>query len=198
MILPIVQYGDPILRQKGRRLTTLTPEIHQLIADMFDTMRAAKGVGLAAQQVGHALQLAIIDITGITERPSQLWLQQVPTDPELLMPLVLINPEIQGTKTKIAGNEGCLSFPGLGVDINRSQRIYVRTQTLSGAMQEFDAGGLLGRAIQHEYDHLQGKLFIDYLTTEQKKEHKETIDLIRFSTEQTMVAKKAYLPSSSE
>lgn len=183
MILPIVQYGDPVLRQKGKRVAAITPDIHQLVQHMFAAMREAKGVGLAAQQIGRALQLAVIDITGIKERPSQVWINSHPTDPELLMPLVLINPEIIGTKTKVAGHEGCLSFPGIGADITRSQRIHVRTQTLAGSLLTFDAAGLLGRAIQHEYDHLQGKLFIDHLTAAQRKELKPEIDAVRLATE---------------
>jgi len=92
MILPIVKYGHPVLRKKGARIETITPEILQLILDMFETMEANKGVGLAAQQIGQALQLTVIDVTGITDRPSTLELHGQPTDISALMPLVLINP----------------------------------------------------------------------------------------------------------
>jgi peptide deformylase len=190
MLLTIVRYGNPILRQKGKRIAAVTPEIKTLAKNMLETMRHAKGIGLAAQQVGQALQLAVIDITGIKERPSQLWLQQKPADPESIMPLILINPEISGTKTKVVGYEGCLSFPGIGADISRSQRVHVRAQTFNNTIIEFDASGLLGRAIQHEYDHLQGKLFIDYLAADERKTLKPELEKIRIETE-TFLASQA-------
>jgi peptide deformylase len=190
MILPIVQYGDPVLRKKGDKIASITSEIVRLAENMLETMRAAKGVGLAAQQVGHALQLAVVDVTGVKERPSQLWLKGRPVDPELYMPLILVNPVISGTKTKVAGHEGCLSFPGIGADINRSQRVKVKAQNLRGETLEFDAAGLLGRAIQHEYDHLQGKLFIDLFSAEDRKEWKEEIDALRLATEASLPPKR--------
>ena len=95
MILPIVKYGHPVLRQKGARIETITPEIKQLIADMFETMTANNGVGLAAQQVGHALQLTVIDVRDIPDRPSTLELDGQPAELQTIMPLVLINPEVK-------------------------------------------------------------------------------------------------------
>src|SRR5580765_8026206 len=99
MILPVVKFGTPILREKGQRIESITPAIKKLIADMFETMYAYKGVGLAAQQVGLALQLTVIDVRGITDRPSSLELDGQPADVAGFMPLVLINPEI-----KLIGN----------------------------------------------------------------------------------------------
>src|SRR5580765_6445114 len=99
MILEVVKYGTPILRKKGDRVAEVTPTIKKLIADMFETMYAHKGVGLAAQQVGLALQLTVIDVRGITDRPSSLELKGEPSDVAAFMPLVLINPEI-----KLIGN----------------------------------------------------------------------------------------------
>src|SRR5512145_1525250 len=95
MILEIVKYGHPVLRAKGARIEKITPEIKALIADMFETMKAAAGVGLAAQQVGHALQLAVIDVRGVKDRPSTLELDGETADPSDYMPVVLINPEIR-------------------------------------------------------------------------------------------------------
>src|SRR6267154_2575490 len=94
MILPIVKYGNPMLRKKGERIESVTPEIKQLIADMFETMEANHGVGLAAQQVGHALQLTVIDVREVKDRPSTLELKGKPADVADIMPLVLINPEV--------------------------------------------------------------------------------------------------------
>ena len=110
-------------------------------------MRAAHGVGLAAQQIGVALQLAVIDITGIKERPSKMWIKGEVVNPEDYMPLVLINPVLKPTKTKVTAHEGCLSFPDLTLDIARAQRVGVKTRTREGGTFEFDAGGLLGRAV---------------------------------------------------
>ncbi len=168
-----------MLRAKGKEVDAVTPEIREFVADLFDTMRAARGVGLASQQVGRAIQLAVIDITGVKERPSKMWIKGQPVDPEAHMPLVLINPVLKLTKTKVVGHEGCLSFPGLTVDVARAQRVSVKTRTLDGGTFEFDAAGLLGRAVQHEVDHLHGKLFIDDLNAADRKLIREDLEYIK-------------------
>ena len=182
MILPIVQYGTPVLRQKGKAVPSVDGPVKKLIADMLETMRDAKGVGLAAQQVGQALQVAVIDITGVKERESKMWIGGKPVDPEAHMPLVLINPEISGTKSKVKGTEGCLSFPGIGAEISRSQRVRVKAKNADGKIFEFEAAGLLGRAVQHEYDHLHGRLFIDLMDAATRKELREEIQLLEAET----------------
>jgi peptide deformylase len=179
MIREIVHYDAPVLRAKGREVGPITPEIKSLVEDLFDTMRDARGVGLAAQQIGKALQLAVIDITGVKERPSKMWIDGVPVNPEDHMPLVLINPVLKPTKTKVVSHEGCLSFPGLTIDVARAQRVAVKTRTLDGGTFEFDAGGLLGRAVLHETDHLHGKLFIDLLSAEERRAIREDLEYIR-------------------
>jgi peptide deformylase len=179
MVLEIVKYPAPVLRQKGEPVRSITPEIRRLAEDMLETMRVAHGVGLAAQQVGRAIQLAVIDVTGIKERESRMWIADKPVEPEEFMPMVLLNPELKGTKTKEMGLEGCLSFPGLHTDIPRSVRVRVSAKQLDGATFEFEAGGLLGRAVQHEADHLHGRLFIDHFTSAQKGEFREAIERIK-------------------
>jgi len=179
MIREIVHYDAPVLRAKGKEVGTITPAIKALVEDLLDTMREARGVGLAAQQIGEAIQLAVIDVTGVKERPSKMWIKGVPVIPEDYMPLVLINPVLKPTKTKIVSHEGCLSFPGLTLDIARSQRVGVKTRTLDGGTFEFDAGGLLGRAVLHETDHLNGKLFIDHITTEERRAIREDLEYIK-------------------
>ncbi len=179
MIHEIVHYDAPVLRAKGREVGAITPAIRKLVDDLFETMRAARGVGLAAQQIGQAIQVAVIDITGVKERPSKMWIDGKPVDPESFMPLVLINPVVKGTKTKVVGHEGCLSFPELTLDIARSQRVSVKTRTLDDKTFEFDAGGLLGRAVLHEVDHLHGKLFIDHITAEERRAIREDLEHIR-------------------
>src|ERR1041385_8853811 len=103
MILPITKFGHPVLRQKGDRIETITPEIEALVRNMFETMYAANGIGLAAQQVGHALQLAVLDVRAVTDRPSTLEINGVPASLDKVMPLVLINPELKGRGPKVAG-----------------------------------------------------------------------------------------------
>jgi len=179
MIREIVHYDAPELRAKGRAIGAITPEIKALVEDLLDTMHAARGVGLAAQQIGEAVQLAVVDITGVKERPSRMWIAGVPVNPEDHMPLVLINPALKPTKTKVVAHEGCLSFPGLTLDIARAQRVAVKTRTLDGGLFQFDAGGLLGRAVLHEVDHLHGKLFIDDLSAEERRAIREDLEYIK-------------------
>ena len=125
MILPVVKFGHPVLRQKGARIEKITPAIKKLIADMFDTMADAHGVGLAAQQVGEALQLTVIDVRPATERPSTLKLDGKDSDPNAFMPLVLINPEVKPVGEPVAGPEGCLSFPEIYADVKRPESVDV-------------------------------------------------------------------------
>ena len=176
MVLPVIMYGNPVLRQKGVRIERMTPEIKRLIADMFDTMRDARGVGLAAQQVGRALQLAVIDVTEITDRPSSLELNGEPSDVAAFMPLVLINPEVTPVGAPVSGPEGCLSFPEMYADIVRPESVDVKTTTEKGKSLTFRCGGLLARAIQHELDHLRGILFIDRMSrSEERRVGKECV-----------------------
>jgi peptide deformylase len=182
MVLDVVKYGDPVLREKGAKIEAITPEITQLIADMFDTMKAAKGVGLAAQQVGRALQLTVIDVRGLRDRPSLLWLDGQPADAEAFMPLVLINPRINPVGPRVAGPEGCLSFPEIYGDIERPAEVEVTAHNERGESFSFKAGGLLARAVQHEVDHLNGILFIDRMSSSVRAEVKAEADFLQAET----------------
>ena len=168
MILPILQYGDPILRAKGKRIEKINDHIRDLIANMIETMHAASGVGLAAQQIGEALQLTVLDVSQVEDRPSTLKLNGKDADPATSMPLVLINPEIEMGGATEAGTEGCLSFPEITGEIERAKSILARAQTLEAGRIEIEASGLLARAIQHEVDHLNGILFIDRMNSAAK------------------------------
>ena len=168
MILPILQYGDPILRAKGKRIEKINDHIRDLIANMIETMHAANGVGLAAQQIGEALQLTVLDVSQVEDRPSTLKLNGKDADPATSMPLVLINPEIEMGGATEAGTEGCLSFPEVTGEIERAKSILARAQTLEAGRIEIEASGLLARAIQHEVDHLNGILFIDRMNSAAK------------------------------
>lgn len=182
MILPVVKYGNPVLRQKGTRIEKITPEITRLIDDMLETMYAAAGVGLAAQQVGKALQLTVIDIKDVRDRPSTLEIGGKPATIPDHMPLVLINPEIKPVGKPVVGPEGCLSFPEIYADVERPESVDVTAMNEKGETIEFRCGGLLARAVQHETDHLQGILFIDRMISETKKELKPQLDALQDTT----------------
>jgi peptide deformylase len=183
MILPVVKFGHPVLRKKGARVEGITPEIKQLIADMFETMNANHGVGLAAQQVGHALQLTVIDVREVAkDRPSTLELKGKPADVAEIMPLVLINPEIKPVGEPAASGEGCLSFPEIFTEISRPESVDVKALNEKGKPIEFRAGGLLARAIQHEADHLNGILFIDRMERKKKEEFRDELDALQAAT----------------
>ena len=168
MILPILQYGDPILRAKGKRIEKIDDHTRELIANMLETMHAANGIGLAAQQVSEALQLTVLDISQVEDRPSTLKLNGKDVDPAASMPLILVNPEIEMGGANEAGTEGCLSFPEITGEIERATSIFVRAQTLEADRIEIEASGLLARAIQHEVDHLNGILFVDRMNSAAK------------------------------
>ena len=168
MILPILEYGDPILRAKGKPIENIEDRIRELAANMIETMHAANGVGLAAQQVGESLQLTVLDVSLVEDRPSTLKVDGEEVDPKAAMPLVLINPEIELQGATETGVEGCLSFPEITGEIARAKSAVSRAQTLEGGTIEIEASGLLSRAIQHEIDHLNGILFIDRMSSAAK------------------------------
>jgi peptide deformylase len=150
MIYQIVKYGDPVLETKAQTVTEFdTPELNNLVCDMFESMYAAKGVGLAAPQVGISKRITVID-TSNGENPEEK--------------LVLINPEIikrEGTQT---GEEGCLSLPGFREQVTRAKKATVRAQNAKGEFFEMTGEDLLARAFQHETDHLNGILYISHVS----------------------------------
>lgn len=165
MILEIRKYGDPVLRAKGREITTIDDDVKQLATDMLETMVSANGVGLAAQQVGHAVQLTVIDVADVEDRPSAMFIDDQQVDLAKHMPMVLLNPHLKLSQEKESGTEGCLSFPDLTAEIPRAAGVRCKAQLLDGSTLEFDAAGLLARALQHEVDHLHGVLFIDRMSS---------------------------------
>jgi peptide deformylase len=188
MLLTVVKYGTPVLRQKGEQITTLTPTIKQLIADMLETMHAHKGVGLAAQQVGLAIQLTVIDVRGVTDRPSSLEVNGQPADIAAFMPLVLVNPELTPVGNPVAGPEGCLSFPEIYADVVRPDVIDVKALNREGKPIAFRCGGLLARAIQHETDHLHGILFIDRMERKVKESIRDDLVVLQTETKSLLKA----------
>ena len=166
MILEITEHGHPALRTKGRRVEKIDAHIEELAADMIESMRDAEGIGLAAQQVGLPLQFFVLEVPQMKDRPSAMRIQGEPADFEALMPMVLIDPEVETFGEVVAESEGCLSFPDLRGDVARPLSVRVKARALDGSLIEFEADGLLARAVQHEFDHLQGILFIDRLEPE--------------------------------
>jgi peptide deformylase len=189
MILEIVKYGQPVLRKKGERIESVTPEIKKLIADMFATMAANHGVGLAAQQVGVAKQLTVIDVREITDRPSTLELDGQPADVAGIMPLVLINPVVTPAGEPATGGEGCLSFPEIFAEITRPETVDVKALDAKGKPIAFRCGGLLARAVQHETDHLNGLLFIDRMDKKTKAELQPELDELQAATKKALAKK---------
>jgi peptide deformylase len=182
MPLVVVKYGTPALRQKGARIESITPAIKKLAADMLETMYTYKGVGLAAQQVSVARQLTVIDVRGVTDRPSSLELNGQPADVTGFMPLVLINPEVKPVGEPATGPEGCLSFPEIYADITRPDVVDVKALDLEGKPVEFRCGGLLARVVQHELDHLNGILFIDRMDKKTKEELRPELETLMAET----------------
>ncbi len=168
MRLSILQYGNPILRAKGKQIDKIDNRIRELAQNMIETMHVANGIGLAAQQVGEALQLTVLDISQIEDRPSTMKLNGEDVDPKTAMPLILINPQITLGEGSAIGTEGCLSFPEITGEIERAESASVRAETLENKTIEIEGTGLLARALQHEADHLNGILFIDRMNSAAK------------------------------
>jgi peptide deformylase len=181
-MLEIVKYGHPVLRTKGAKIEKITPEIEQLIKEMFETMHAARGVGLAAQQIGKAIQLCVIDVSEVEDRPSTLEVKGEPLDVKEFMPITLVNPVIKPHGKEVAGPEGCLSFPEMYGDVIRQDGVEVTALNTKGQEFSFRCTGFLARAVQHEVDHLNGILFIDRMKTEDKEDMRPELDALQKKT----------------
>ena len=143
-ILDIRVLGDPVLREDTTPVAAITDELRTLARDLFETMHLAKGIGLAAPQVGRSERMAVVEVDAHR--------------------LVIINPEVVHTEGKDKAEEGCLSIPDVYGDVERPAKVRVRATDLEGKEFEVDADGLFARCLQHEIDHLHGKLFVDYLS----------------------------------
>ena len=151
MVYPIVKLGDPVLEREAESITEFdTPELHKLLEDMFESMYAAKGIGLAAPQIGTSKKIAVID-TSNGENPEEK--------------LVIINPKILHVEGKQIGEEGCLSIPGFREQVRRPKRVIMRAQNARGEHFEKSGEDLLARAFLHETDHLYGRLYITHIST---------------------------------
>ena len=178
MILEIKFYGESVLHQKGKPVETFGEPLRQFSSDMLETMHEANGIGLAAQQVGEALQFCVVEVTrDLEEEPIHCILDGKSTPQDLLMPLSMANPVATPVdNSKGTMEEGCLSFPGFKGAVSRPTTISVEYQDLDGIHHTLECDGLLARCIQHEIDHLNGILFIDRM---KKKDFQEIKDEIR-------------------
>jgi peptide deformylase len=149
MIYPIVKFGDPVLDKPAAEVTSFDDDLKKLIEDMFESMYAARGVGLAAPQIGLSKRIAVVDVT-FKENPDGK--------------LVLINPLIVNKEGRQRGSEGCLSIPEFREDVTRAKTVTVRAQDVSGKCFEHTGEDLLARAFLHETDHLNGKLYISHVS----------------------------------
>ncbi len=174
-MLEIRLYPDPVLREECRPVAVIDDQIKQLAADMIAAMYAARGVGLAAPQVGETIRLMIVDI-----------------DVEKQEPRVFINPVlVKRSKEKATDEEGCLSFPGIMAKVTRPAEVTVEAQDLSGEMQTYACGGLLARALQHEMDHLDGVLFPDKVSPAVKLSLREELRQMEETHARWLAGKKA-------
>lgn len=164
MVLDIVTYGDGILRRPSVRVEEITDSLKELVGDMLETMYDAEGVGLAAEQVGRTEAVCVIDVPGECEKRKE----DAEFNKAIEMPLVMVNGKITASSGTIRAMEGCLSFPDIHAQITRAQEVTFEYTGLDGLRRKATARGLLARAVQHELDHLEGKLMIDRFSAVQK------------------------------
>jgi peptide deformylase len=158
MIYPIIMYGDPVLRQRAKNIEP-NSDIKQLVEDMFETLEAANGIGLAAPQIGKSLRLFIVDGTGLEDEPGMADFRKVFINHEMV--------EESGTPWEF--EEGCLSIPNIREKVSRKGELRIRYYDENWNVFEESYDGMKARIIQHEYDHIEGKMFIDYLTPLKKR-----------------------------
>ncbi|HOI55454.1 MAG TPA: peptide deformylase [Phycisphaerae bacterium] len=163
--MTIVTYPSDVLSQRAEKVTAFDESLRTIAQQMFQTMVDGQGVGLAAPQVGLSIQLCVIHI---------------PEDPH--GEVALVNPEIVHAEGRQTGEEGCLSFPGIFIDVQRAMRVRVRYQDLDGQPQEIEGEGLLARALQHEIDHLNGVLLVNKMTTIQRLANRRSLEMLRRRT----------------
>lgn len=183
-VLPIRTYGDPVLREPARPVAKLTPEIQALIDDMFATMRAAQGVGLAAQQVGRTESICVVELPEAYDREDE---EGPRLNPDVSLSLVLINPRIvEESDETCSMEEGCLSFPDVRGSVERAWSVAVEHLDRDGKSRTTRLNGFFARAAQHEIDHLRGELFVDRFSYVKKLAVKTKLRQLREETLEKM------------
>jgi peptide deformylase len=168
VIREIVIFGDPVLRKKCAEVDEITDDLRELVQDMLETMREADGIGLAAPQVGVAIQLAVVDVSHDPECFSYLRVDGRDTGLAEVMPLIFMNPKLEYGGDSDVLSEGCLSFPDIRGDVTRPYEVKANLDLLDGRSVVIETDGLLARVIQHETDHLNGVLFVERMSTATK------------------------------
>jgi len=190
MLLEVVNYGDPVLRQRGADVTAFDKKLAAYAHDMLETMVELEGIGLASQQVGHARRLFVVDLLSRTAEAENVLHDGKSVPPALLMPLVAVNPTVEflpGKKQEV--EEGCLSFPEIRGKVVRPWAARLRYQDLQGKPHVLETTGLFARVIQHEFDHVEGVLFIDRMDADFVKEIEPELKKLKRQTR--AAAKKA-------
>jgi peptide deformylase len=191
MSLKLRYFGDPVLRQSGRKIEKFDDQLATLSQEMIEVMRESDGIGLAAQQVGIAEQFCVMDVPEHPEYPILCVLDGKALSPSLLMPMSLANPVVSPLPSdEYYYEEGCLSFPGINADVARPEKISVSYQDMDGVEHTLECDGLLARCIQHEVDHLNGVLFIDRMEKETYAEIKKEVQSLKKETKLTLQKKK--------
>jgi peptide deformylase len=189
MNLEIVHYNDPVLRRKGEKITVFDKALASFAEQMVETMHEARGIGLAAQQVGRALQVCVVDLRS-ADADFDWKLDGAKTPLELFMPMVIVNPKVVVAKKAPTAvlEEGCLSFPDIRGDVERAEVLSAKYSDQHGLPHTLECTGLFARCILHELDHLNGILFIDRM----EKDVREGIDeLVKALAKQTRAARSA-------
>jgi peptide deformylase len=168
VIREIVIFGDPVLRKKCAVVDEIADDLRELVQDMLETMREADGIGLAAPQVGVAIQLAVMDVSHDPECFSYLRVDGRDTGLAEVMPLIFMNPKLEYGGDSDVLSEGCLSFPDIRGDVTRPNEVKATLDLLDGRSVVIETDGLLARVIQHETDHLNGVLFVERMSTATK------------------------------
>jgi peptide deformylase len=192
MSLEIVHYNDPVLRKKGEKITVFDDDLASFAAQMINAMHEAHGIGLAAQQVGRAVQLCVLDLR-VAEADFDWNLDGATTPLELIMPMVVVNPKVTVAKkapTHVS-EEGCLSFPEIRGDVERAESITVKFQDQAGLPHVLECSGLFARCMLHEVDHLNGVLFIDRMTDAVRSTVNDAVKALAKSTKAARAAAKA-------
>ena len=183
MSLKIRYFGDPVLKEVGKKVECFDQNLSKLSQDMLDIMYQAEGIGLAAQQIGEAIQFCVVDVPEHPDYPITCILDGKPLSPSLIMPLSMANPVVKTLPSdEYYYEEGCLSFPGINADVARPERIIATYQDLDGNEHNLECDGLLGRCIQHEVDHLNGILFIDRMEKKTYAGIKKDVQMLKKQT----------------
>jgi peptide deformylase len=190
MSLEIVHYNDPVLRKKGEKITAFDKALASFAEQMIVAMHEAHGIGLAAQQVGRAVQLCVIDLRE-AEADFDWKLDGAATPLELFMPMVIANPKVTVAKKAptLSSEEGCLSFPDIRAEVERSMELTVKFHDAAGLAHVLECTGLFARCVLHEVDHLNGVLFIDRMTKEAREPIQEAVKELAKATKAARAAK---------